>query len=107
MQVKQFQIVGRSKPTQFNHHPKIYRMKIFADNELGAKSRFWFFLSRLRRAKKANGQILAFNRLYERKPGLVKNFAVWIRYMSRSGTHNMYKEYRDTTVEGAVDQMCT
>lgn len=30
---------------------------------------------------------------------------MWIRYNSRSGTHNMYKEYRDLTEEAAVTQM--
>ena len=34
----------------------------------------------------------------------VKNFAIWLRYDSRSGTHNMYREYRDLTTEGAVTQ---
>merc|ERR1712146_694260 len=29
----------------------------------------------------------------------------WLRYDSRSGTHNMYKEYRDTTLTGAVQKM--
>merc|ERR1711977_584014 len=28
-------------------------------------------------------------------PRKVKNFGIWIRYDSRSGTHNMYKEYRE------------
>ena len=26
----------------------------------------------------------------------MKNYGIWLRYNSRSGTHNMYKEYRDT-----------
>lgn len=34
----------------------------------------------------------------------VKNYGIWLRYNSRSGTHNMYKEYRDTTLLGAVKQ---
>lgn len=43
--------------------------------------------------------------IVESDPTTVKNFAVWIRYDSSTGTHNMMKEYRDTTVCGAVDQM--
>jgi len=35
----------------------------------------------------------------------VKNFGVWVRYQSRTGYHNMYKEYRDTTLNGAVEQL--
>ena len=34
----------------------------------------------------------------------MKNYGIWLRYNSRSGTHNMYKEYRDTSVLGAVKQ---
>ena len=34
----------------------------------------------------------------------MKNYGIWLRYNSRSGTHNMYKEYRDTTLLGAVKQ---
>ena len=44
--------------------------------------------------------------VYERKPTVVKNFGVWLRYDSRSGTHNMYREYRDVTVAGAITQCC-
>lgn len=40
----------------------------------------------------------------ERKPGVVKNIGIWLRYDSRSGTHNMYREYRDLTMPGAVTQ---
>ena len=49
--------------------------------------------------------LLFFFQIVESDPTTVKNFAVWIRYDSSTGTHNMMKEYRDTTVCGAVDQM--
>ncbi|KAH9880593.1 hypothetical protein IAQ61_000887 [Plenodomus lingam] len=35
----------------------------------------------------------------------VKNFGIWIRYDSRSGTHNMYKEYREMSRVAAVDAL--
>lgn len=41
----------------------------------------------------------------EKKPQKVKNFGVWIRYDSRSGTHNMYKEYREMSRTDAVEAM--
>jgi large subunit ribosomal protein L18Ae len=34
----------------------------------------------------------------ERKPLKIKNFGIGLRYDSRSGTHNMYRDYRDLTV---------
>lgn len=35
----------------------------------------------------------------------VKNFGIWIRYDSRSGTHNMYKEYREMSRTAAVEAL--
>lgn len=32
----------------------------------------------------------------------VKNFGIWLRYDSRSGTHNMYKEFRELSRADAV-----
>merc|ERR1712166_1622714 len=43
--------------------------------------------------------------IWEKKTSYVKNFGVWLRYNSRSGTHNMYKEFRDTTLTGAINQL--
>lgn len=43
--------------------------------------------------------------IFEKRPTTVKNFGIWVRYQSRTGYHNMYKEYRDVTLNGAVEQM--
>ena len=45
--------------------------------------------------------------IFEKKPTATKNYGIWIRYQSRSGFHNMYKEFRDLTLNGAVEQMYT
>ncbi|CAL8147870.1 unnamed protein product [Prunus armeniaca] len=34
----QYQVVGRKLPTASDEHPKIYRMKLWANNEVRAKS---------------------------------------------------------------------
>lgn len=81
-------------------------MNIFATNTVTAKSRFWSFMSKLRKVKKSNGELLHISEVKEADPGSVKNFGIWIRYNSRHNTHNMYREYRDTTLAGAVSQMC-
>jgi len=39
-------------------------MRIFAPNEVVAKSRFWYFLSKLRKVKKANGEIIGMNQVF-------------------------------------------
>ena len=104
--MRHYQVVGRRRPDEkVGANPQIYRMKLFARDAVHAKSRFWYFLSKLRKMKRSTGDVLALNEIKEKKPTLVKNFALWIRYDSRSGTHNVYKEYRDTHLTGAVDKM--
>ena len=44
MSFVEYQVVGRHLPTEQDPNPKIYRMRIFAPNEVVAKSRFWYFL---------------------------------------------------------------
>ena len=39
-------------------------------------------------------------------PQRIKNVGVWLTYDSRSGTRNMYREYRDLTVSGAITLCC-
>eukprot|EP00953_Heterococcus_sp_UTEX-ZZ885_P034693 17942-Heterococcus_DN1.PRE.3 len=41
----------------------------------------------------------------EKNSRIIKHYGIWLRYDSRSGTHNMYREYRDLTLTGSVDQM--
>nr|XP_011460183.1 PREDICTED: 60S ribosomal protein L18a [Fragaria vesca subsp. vesca] len=101
----QYQVVGRALPKDAEDTPKIYRMKLWHTNEVRAKSKFWYFLKKLKKVKKSNGQMLAINEIFEKKPTVVENYGIWLRYQSRTGYHNMYKEYRDTTLNGAVDQM--
>lgn len=103
--LNEYQVIGRHLPTEKEPEPKLYRMRIFAPNTVVAKSRFWYFLTKLRRIKKAAGEIVAINQIHEKKPTKVKNFGIWIRYHSRSGIHNMYREYRDLTRVGAVETL--
>lgn len=60
---QEYQIIGRHLPSEANPTPKIYRMRIFAPNEVVAKSRFWYFLGKLRKIKKANGEIVSVNQV--------------------------------------------
>lgn len=39
----------------------ISRMRIFAPNDVVAKSRFWYYLRQLKKVKKASGEIVALN----------------------------------------------
>ncbi|CAB4064439.1 RP-L18Ae [Lepeophtheirus salmonis] len=58
----------------------------------------------LLRFKKTTGEIVSVKLIKEKRPLRVKNFGIWLRYDSRSGTHNMYREYRDLNVSDAVTQ---
>jgi len=108
MGLSQYEVVGRKIPTAKDIEAKlnvpVYRMHLFAPSGLVAKSRFWYFLHQLHKLKKTTGEILSCREIREKNPNIVKNFGITIRYNSRSGTHNMYREYRDTTLAGAVEQ---
>jgi hypothetical protein len=58
---QEYQVVGRHLPTDSNPNPKLYRMRIFANNNVVAKSRFWYFLGKARKVKKASGEIVSLN----------------------------------------------
>lgn len=62
-------------------------------------------MRRIVKLKRATGEILAVHEVRERNTNTVKNYGITIRYNSRSGTHNMYKEFRDVSICGAVEQM--
>merc|ERR1712007_125635 len=102
--LKEYRVIGRKMPTESEPVTPLYRMRIFATDQIVAKSRFWYFLRQLRKFKKTTGEIVSVQQIYDTSPLKVKNFGIWLRYDSRSGTHNMYREYRDLTVSAAVTQ---
>lgn len=104
LQLKEYEVIGRKLPTEKEPTTPLYKMRIFAPDRIVAKSRFWYFLRQLKKFKKTTGEIVNVKQVYERTPTKIKNFGIWLRYDSRSGTHNMYREYRDLTVGDAVTQ---
>jgi hypothetical protein len=61
--LQEYQVIGRHLPNEANPTPKLYRMRIFAPNDVVAKSRFWYFLGKLRKIKKANGEIVSMSQV--------------------------------------------
>ncbi len=59
--LQEYQVIGRHLPTETNPTPSLYRMRIFAPNQVIAKSRYWYFLRGLRKVKKATGEIVSVN----------------------------------------------
>ena len=52
--------------------------------------------------KKINGEVISVQEIYEKNTNHVKLYGIALRYDSRSGTHNCYKESRDVSVCGAI-----
>jgi large subunit ribosomal protein L18Ae len=103
--VHHYEIVGRAAPTQKNPVPPIYKMKLFAKNQVLARSKFWYFMKKINKAKKSGGEVLRETELFDNHPTKVSNYGIWLRYESRTDTHNMYKEFRDVTINGAIGQL--
>ena len=61
--LNEYQVIGRHLPTDTNPTPKLYRIRIFAPNVVVEKSRFWYFLMKLKKVKKANGEVITLNQV--------------------------------------------
>lgn len=55
--------------------------------------------------RKVSMDLTSYLQIHEKHPLKIKNFGIWIRYDSRSGTHNMYKEYREMSRTDAVEAL--
>lgn len=79
--LQEYQVIGRHLPTDNNPTPKLYRMRIFAPNDVVAKSRFWYFLAKLKKVKKANGEVVSLNkvRAYHYRPSGQKHSSANLR----------------------------
>lgn len=59
MKINQFLVIGRHVPTEDNLTPKIWKMRVFARDTVQAKTKFWYFLRRQHKVKKASGEVIA------------------------------------------------
>ncbi|KAM3131992.1 hypothetical protein pb186bvf_015876 [Paramecium bursaria] len=105
MKIRQYLVSARPNPTKEEPNPKVFAMRVFARNHVVAKSRFWWNMRRLNKLKRANGQILAVQELFERRTQAIKTYGIVLKYQSRTTFHNMYKEFRDVTLNGAISQL--
>jgi len=80
-------------------------MRVFAPDAVLARSKFWYHMKRQHKVRKIQGEIVSTSEIFEKKPGSIKNYGIVLRYLTRTVTVNMYKEYRDTTLNGAVSQL--
>ncbi|KAL9703483.1 hypothetical protein quinque_007001 [Culex quinquefasciatus] len=66
--LKEYQVIGRKLPSEKDPNPPLFKMHIFAPDQIVAKSRFWYFLRQLRKFKKATGEIVSVKRILEKTP---------------------------------------
>merc|ERR1712018_921532 len=102
--LREFIITGRKLRSDAHPSPPLYRVRLFAPDPIAAKSRFWYFVSYYKKVDKTAGEIVSVKKVAEKSPTVVKNVGIWLRYDSRSGSHNMYREYRSTHIADAVTQ---
>lgn len=57
----EYAVVGRKQPTEKEPTPRLFKMRLFAPNEVVAKSRYWYFLKQVNKVKKTSGEIVAVN----------------------------------------------
>ena len=100
--LKNYEVIARPIPTKDVPNPPAFRCQVFASDEVCAKSQFWTVARRIARLKRSHGEILAVKQVFEPEPTRVKSYGVWLTFRSVRGTHNIYKEFRDTTTEGAI-----
>merc|ERR1719240_1864553 len=104
--IRQFWVVGRKLPsTDGTDEPTCYRIRVFAKNAVLARSQFWYEMKRQNKVRKCQGEIVSVSDIFERNTNSVKNYGIVLKYLTRTGIVNMYKEYRATTLCGAVAQM--
>merc|ERR1711990_299299 len=103
--VRQFYVVGRALPTEKVPEPDLYRMRVFARDQVLARSKFWYFMKRQHKVRKIQGEIVSTTEIFERNASCIKNFGIFFRYLTRTDTVNMYKEFRSTTLCGAVSNL--
>ena len=102
---RQFLVYGRARPTEEQPNPKICVAKVFAKNVAFARSHFWKLNLRRHKLKKSKGEILKIQEIHEKNTTIAKNYGIFLKYKSRTGIHNIYKEFRDVSLKGAVNQM--
>ena len=87
--LKEYNIIGRMIPTEDQPNPPLYKLRIFAHDDVTAKSRYWCYVTSLEKMKKTQGEIVSLQEVTDEDKSNVKDYGIWLRYDSRSGTDNM------------------
>ncbi|EGR31820.1 hypothetical protein IMG5_101240 [Ichthyophthirius multifiliis] len=104
MRIRQY-VVSAVKLPISKDQPEILQMRVFARDEVTAKTKFWYNMRKLNKIKRSQGRILSVNEIFEKNTRQIKTYGIALKYQSRTAIHNMYKEFRDTTLNGAISQL--
>lgn len=80
-------------------------MRVFARDAVLARSKYWYHMKRQHKVRRIQGEVVSTSEIFEKKAQVIRNYGIYFRYLTRTNTVNMYKEFRDTTLCGAVSQM--
>ena len=103
--LNQYWVVGRATPSEATPEPTCYRIRVFAKNTVIARSRFWYQMKRQNKVRRTQGEIVSVSEIFERSTNSIKNYGIVLKYLTRTGVVNMYKEFRDNSLTGAVSQL--
>ena len=62
-------------------------------------------MKRQNKVRRTQGEIVSVSQIFERSTNAVRNYGIVLKYNTRNDIVNMYKEYRDNSLCGAVSQM--
>ncbi|ELW67314.1 60S ribosomal protein L18a [Tupaia chinensis] len=96
---QEYKVVGCCLPTPKCNMPPLYSMHL-PPKPRGRQVLFLVLRASLKKMK-SSGEIVYCGQVFKKSPLWVKNFGIWLRYDSRSGTH-MCCEYHDLTTAGAI-----
>lgn len=80
-------------------------MRVFARDPVLARSKYWYHMKRQHKVRKVQGEIVSTSEIFEKKAHVIRNYGIVLRYLTRTVTVNMYKEYRANSLTNAMSQM--
>lgn len=102
---RRFFVFGRALPTEENPNPEIVVVRVYARNSVFAKSKFWKTNRVINKVKKSQGEVLKIQEIFDQGKISARNYGIFLKYRSRTGVHNCYKEYRAVNLKSAINQM--
>merc|ERR1712151_97941 len=106
MKMRTWLVYGRRHPTEENPQPEIICTKVYGANEVFAKSQFWKINREQHKLKRAAGEIVRVREVHEKNTKTVKPYGIYFHYRDRTGFRNAFKEFRSTSLNNAMTQLC-